>query len=935
MAITVFDAVGKFFADTSNLDEFIVKLEQGLTGASEKAALSTQVLKSAQVEFRDAIKAVSAEGGNTAENMERLAQAEKNLALATAAARQEHAALRAELTQTKEATGVAAQATEELTGKLTSMFGLIAAFEGFRRLIEGTQQSVLNLELLSQKTGIAIDTLAGIEHVSEAAGVKIEEVSTALTRLARAQALAIEGGKQQIAAFERIGISATELKNLSPEQLFYRVADAMANSSSHAAAAASAFALLGRGGAALIPIFQQNTEVLRAQIEAAAKNSAVTAEAGESAREWEKQIADITESFRAGMIPIMQAAVPVIKGVETGVSGLSLVIRDLAAIVGGAALGIFNSFKGMGTLISDTLSGDWKKLAVDARAVGFEVQHDFAGIGVQFKDNWQHTTEAIKETWTKVNPLKQAKDDLSELGNTKGNEALHKFLEAQIQAEKQAADAEVDLQLQKNRALLGAAQLTFAEELKLQGQANAAKYDNAKKALNDQLELALSQGEKSRAQATKIIADLDKLETERQAKSLKNWTDFQKELQHIMSQPIPLVNTIPPGMETIQNEITKGFDQARAAAKALGITLHIDLVSSVQAAYANYEKLLQLLKQGIVTQKDADNGYIKLVKAELDFAKASGASAKAVEKLTRDLAQLEGHVDKVKTRSKDYALQLRKDMQEGASAWQDFGDTAAAVADGVVGGIGNAFAALISGQESFGQAFEKQVAQTISQAAGYWAKYFAGLAIADAFANPAKAAAELAAAIALEALSGVLGAVASSGGGSSHSASSSGGGTSFNSSSPNVSAGSGPTQVVNVTHFATGGIASHPMFAMVAEDSEEAIIPLHDQNAIEKIAAAFMDPIQRLARLNPNPSVPSSLIYPTAHQGAASASSISGLVGKEDIRKLTKAIENGLGEVHVHLHGSLPALATELSHLTKTGRVRLHATTTDKTIRKA
>lgn len=937
MAVTVFDAVGKFFADTSNLDEFIVKLEHGLTGASEKAAVSTQALKAAQVEFRDAIKAVNVEGGNTVANMERLAQAEKNLALATAAARQEHAALKAELIETKEATGVAAQATEELTGKLTSMFGLIAAFEGFRRLIEGTQQSVLNLELLSQKTGIAIDTLAGIEHVSEAAGVKIEEVSTALTRLARAQALAIEGGKQQIAAFERIGISATELKNLSPEQLFYRVADAMSNSSSHAAAAASAFALLGRGGAALIPIFQQNTEALRAQIEEAAKNSAVTKEAGDSAREWEKQVANITEAFRAGMIPIMQVTVPVIKGVETGVSALSLVIRDLAAIVGGAAIGIFNSFKGLGTLIADTISGDWKKLAVDAKAVAFEVTHDFGGIGVQFKDNWRHTTEAIKETWTQVNPLKQAKDDLSELGNTKGDAALQKFLEARILAEKQAADAEVDLQLQKNRAMLGSAQLTFTEELKLQGQANAAKYDNAKKALNDQLELALSEGEKGRAQAARIVSELNNLETERQAKLLKTWTDLQKELQHVMSQPIPLVNTLPPGMDVIQNEITKGFDQETAAARTLGITLQTQLHAGLSAAFDAYDKLVQLQKVGIATQKDVDNGYKALIKSELAYAIATGASEEAVKKLQqqlKDIIQAELVDAKAKGASVEVIKKLEKelrgataaqkgffaslksagglelawerDLASGSKAMRDFGATAQFVSDEFGSAWESAFQQWILGEKSLGQALAAGTAQVMAQLAAralVYGLFYTAQGIADVFWMPARSAADFAAAAEFFAIGGAFagGAAAvnlGAGGGGGSSASSGGGGSPGPAAnSPNLNSQE-PSQTVNVTHMT--------------------------------------DTLQSVARMSPTLSIPSSLIYPQTGS-SSSAGSVSGMISKQDIQELTKAIKQnpGMSHVNVTIEGDLPMLLTKINHGTKTGRLRLHSTSTSKTIKQA
>src|ERR1039458_2008417 len=103
MPYTVFDGVAKFSADTSQLDQFIVKLEQGLSSASEKAAASTRELKSAQEEFRASIQAVTAQSGDTTENLQRLAESEKSLALAAAAAKQEHAALKDSLLGAKDA----------------------------------------------------------------------------------------------------------------------------------------------------------------------------------------------------------------------------------------------------------------------------------------------------------------------------------------------------------------------------------------------------------------------------------------------------------------------------------------------------------------------------------------------------------------------------------------------------------------------------------------------------------------------------------------------------------------------------------------------------------------------------------------------------------------------------------------------------------------
>jgi hypothetical protein len=442
MAYTVFDGVAKFTADSSQLDQFIVKLEQGLTSASEKAAASTRDLKAAQDEFRASIKAVSAEGGDTTANLQRLADAEKNLALAAAAAKVEHAALKTELSGTKEAASIATEATAELTGHLASMFGLIAAAEGFKRLIEGTQQSVLQLELLSEKTGIAIDKVAGIQHVSEVAGVSFDSVSSALTRLEKAQGTALEGGTKQIQAFHDIGISASELKTLSPEELFYRVATAMANSTSHAAENTAAFTLLGKGGAALIPIFAQNGDAIRGMVEEAAKASGVTKEAALAARDWEKQTANLSEAWRALLIPAMQAAVPLLKVAETAGTSVAMVFRDLGAEIGGFFLTVSDELQGIVKLHNDVIHLNFNQAAQDAKQLDEQISGDLGGIADQFKQNWENSTDYIAKVWSDVKPLKQAGDDLSDL-TAKNKKATQQQVEvAKGALEQQLADIE-------------------------------------------------------------------------------------------------------------------------------------------------------------------------------------------------------------------------------------------------------------------------------------------------------------------------------------------------------------------------------------------------------------------------------------------------------------------------------------------------------------
>src|ERR1700690_3755260 len=178
MAYTVFDGVAKFTADSSQLDQFIVQLEQGLTSASEKAAASTRELKTAQDEFRAAIKAVSAEGGDTTANLQRLADAEKDLALAAAAAKVEHDNLKSSLSGLKtEFTGfneVIDQERQEWDGLTPRMQAAGAAGKAAADVMGGSMQEARGtIALLGEEIGVHVPRhvatfIAGIPGVQTA-----------------------------------------------------------------------------------------------------------------------------------------------------------------------------------------------------------------------------------------------------------------------------------------------------------------------------------------------------------------------------------------------------------------------------------------------------------------------------------------------------------------------------------------------------------------------------------------------------------------------------------------------------------------------------------------------------------------------------------------------------------------------------------------------
>jgi hypothetical protein len=868
MPLNVGDAVLTFLGNTEQLDQVFARIPGEADASMSAAATSVNKIGTAAQE-------VSFELDATGENAAFAGGMIKSSMDSGAASTTR---LKAGLAEVAGEEGLVSEATAELGGHLAGMFGLIAAAEGFKFLIEGTQKSVLNLELLSEKTGIGITQLAGIEHVAEASGVKFDSVSSALTRLSKAQALALEGGDKQIKSFADIGISVDELKSLSPEDLFFRVGEAMANAESHAAANASAFTLLGRGGAALIPIFEQNKESLRGMVEEAGRASGVTKEAGASALDWAKQEANVAEAMRSLLIPAMQGAVPVIKFLETLGSDVAMVLRNLGAAIGGLFLVVVDDAKGMGTLVNDIVHGNFSKMVTDAKEISAQVGADFGGIGMQFSQNWKDSTEHVKKIWEDVKPLKPAEEDLSGLFDAKAAEKVKKDaeklffeiakakkeadkasgskdisnimgarLEAQIKGEIAAAKATEDLT--KAEEKLKDAQDKLSIEQVTQGfrnQEDAIKRLAAEGIITEQQKAAklISIYNQEEAAALRILQD----RTNREKTIIEN---AQKEIQKATTAKskdgTPLFSDaqileLRKNLALAQAEYTKTeleitrvqdhFDKERIALQRGAIGQAIALATA-----AGNQQLATELKQ--------HQAALLAIKDEIDLAKArhqSTAALKEAEKAlqadTNVLVKQTHQIGLLKHAWDLFAGDFRKKAKEEQTNAQAMATSFTIAARSMEDGIQDAFSAMVSGSESAGQAVERAAAKAVAGVAQHWGALFMARAGADLFDNPPKAAAEFSAGVALLALAGALGGLGGSSGGDRGG----GGGNNANIDASKVenkpvhSPGSG----INVPHLGTGGLVTAPTLAMIGEGrGREAVIPLDDPRAAQAIQRLF------------------------------------------------------------------------------------------------
>ena len=109
-----------------------------------------------------------------------------------------------------------------------------------------------NLTDLSGKTGISTTALQKLGYVTEQAGVSLEDVSGAVTKMSKAL---VTGDKGAVAGLDALRLSTSDLLKMSPDAAFTTIGDAIAKIENPMERATIATKIFGKSGADLLPAF--------------------------------------------------------------------------------------------------------------------------------------------------------------------------------------------------------------------------------------------------------------------------------------------------------------------------------------------------------------------------------------------------------------------------------------------------------------------------------------------------------------------------------------------------------------------------------------------------------------------------------------------------------------------------------------------------------
>lgn len=155
------------------------------------------------------------------------------------------------------------KSANKTAGLVSSGFKALGGIIGSVSLVRLTNELfdyAESLEVASARTGIAVENLQRLQFVASQSDVAVDAVTSAINRM---QKELVAGGKESAEAIRGLGLSVEELRNLSPDDQFLKIAAAIAEIPDPAERSAAAMQIFGRGGAELLPILTRGADGVR------------------------------------------------------------------------------------------------------------------------------------------------------------------------------------------------------------------------------------------------------------------------------------------------------------------------------------------------------------------------------------------------------------------------------------------------------------------------------------------------------------------------------------------------------------------------------------------------------------------------------------------------------------------------------------------------
>jgi len=159
----------------------------------------------------------------------------------------------------KEAENAVNKFAKQTAGILTGAFAFDKILSGLSSAIDKGDQ----LQDLANRFGISASALQEVGNAASLSGAGVEDVASAMNKLAVNAGKAIGGDDAMIASFEKLGLTVSDLQGMSPQDLFFKLSEAVASANDPLEAFAQAQEVAGKSVGALMETLRMGPDAIQ------------------------------------------------------------------------------------------------------------------------------------------------------------------------------------------------------------------------------------------------------------------------------------------------------------------------------------------------------------------------------------------------------------------------------------------------------------------------------------------------------------------------------------------------------------------------------------------------------------------------------------------------------------------------------------------------
>jgi hypothetical protein len=202
------------------------------------------------------------------------------------------------------------------------------------------------IQKMALRTGVSTEALSTLGFAAEQSGADLVSLEKGLLRMQRTVADAASGNQGAIESLAELGLTASQLSSMTPDEQFKTIAEAIKGIEDPALRTAAAMKVFGKGGAALMPFLREGRAGIQAlQDEAKSLGLELNLEDANSAAELNDALNRLTRSLKAIPMVIGAAVAPALNSLlkpitKIVVTGAQWINKNRALVVTLAKVGI-------------------------------------------------------------------------------------------------------------------------------------------------------------------------------------------------------------------------------------------------------------------------------------------------------------------------------------------------------------------------------------------------------------------------------------------------------------------------------------------------------------------------------------------------------------------------------------------------------------------